>query len=184
MSKICNNCGNMVDDEIMFCTNCGATFEAAPAAPEAPVAPAKKPVNKKLIGIIAAVAAVIILAIVLIPMLSGDAFTKYGEMMEAQSVYDYNEDGAKTTVKVEEKMKLKKDLMDEIKDYLEDEEDIKASKISEAYKVWYRVDTEGKKDESHSIYSVCFIKIDGEWYTFSYDYQTNEKGKEEIVVYL
>lgn len=36
--KFCNNCGQQMEDESVFCPNCGATNEAAPAAPAAKAA--------------------------------------------------------------------------------------------------------------------------------------------------
>lgn len=78
MSKICMNCGNQLDDNTMFCTNCGAEVSAPAPAPEAaPAAPVEQ--KKKLnvgelvakakkdpkILIIACAAAVVILAVII-----------------------------------------------------------------------------------------------------------------------
>lgn len=96
MSKFCNNCGNMVDDDAVFCTNCGATFEAAPVPEEAPQAPrkAKKPLNKKMIGMIVGVVAVVILAIVVISMIGGGSKSQFNGVisdMEAITNGDFDD---------------------------------------------------------------------------------------------
>lgn len=84
MSKFCNNCGSIMDDDVMFCPTCGAANAPAAEAPAAEV-PAENPVdtyaeipaeesatpadNKKnlitLLAGVAAVAVVVILAILL-----------------------------------------------------------------------------------------------------------------------
>lgn len=45
MSKFCQNCGNQLDDNVVFCPNCGAKEElpAAAPAPEAPIYTAPAP---------------------------------------------------------------------------------------------------------------------------------------------
>ena len=100
MSKICGTCGNLLDDQAMFCTKCGTPYQA-PAAPQPepqpqawqpaaepvqePAAPApqrtRQPVkqggidqllkNKKLVGILAAaVIATVTLIVILCVALS------------------------------------------------------------------------------------------------------------------
>lgn len=72
MSKVCMNCGNQMDDNTMFCTNCGAevpTPVAAPApqkAPKVDVGEVVKKVKKnpKMLIIIGA-AAVVVLAVII-----------------------------------------------------------------------------------------------------------------------
>lgn len=78
MSKICMNCGAQLEENIMFCTNCGAEVAAAAPAPEAaPVAPVEQKKKGLNVGelvekakkdpkilIIAGVAAVAVLAII------------------------------------------------------------------------------------------------------------------------
>ena len=74
----CGNCGAQNADNSAFCKNCGAQLNAAPQQqPQQPVyqpqynAAPKKPLNKKLIGMIAGGAAAVVLVVVLLIVLLG-----------------------------------------------------------------------------------------------------------------
>lgn len=66
MSKFCNNCGSAMEDDVVFCPNCGA--QDAPAYDEAPAA--KKPLNPMVL-VLGGIAAVVVLVIVLLLIGSG-----------------------------------------------------------------------------------------------------------------
>lgn len=76
----CGNCGAQNADNSAFCKNCGAQLSGA-AQPQQPVyqqpvyAAPKKPLNKKLIGIIAGGAAAVVLVVVLLIVLLGGGGT-------------------------------------------------------------------------------------------------------------
>lgn len=76
----CGNCGAQNADNSAFCKNCGAQLNGA-AQPQQPVyqqpvyAAPKKPLNKKLIGIIAGGAAAVVLVVVLLIVLLGGGGT-------------------------------------------------------------------------------------------------------------
>ena len=62
----CGNCGAQMEDGAAFCPECGMKVENKEATQVAQAVKEKKPVNKKLLGVVIAVAAVIVLAVIII----------------------------------------------------------------------------------------------------------------------
>lgn len=115
MSKICNNCGAMLEDDVMFCTSCGAQYqEAAPATEKAPakfdvaaiIGKVKAMEPKKLIILGAAAVAAIALIVVLCVVLFANPYksaiqnyyaAEYGNFQKMESLapaeyWEYVED--------------------------------------------------------------------------------------------
>jgi len=133
MSKICNNCGNILEDDAVFCGNCGSMYTAAPVeepvveAPAEEAAPApKKKLNLKTL-IIAAAAGVVAL-IVLIVLLAGGGYKKAvknleklyngnGKVIEKMAPKDYWDE---YDIDVDEMIEEYEDSYDEMVEYLEE----------------------------------------------------------------
>lgn len=63
MSKFCQNCGSEMQDQEVFCANCGTQNDAAPAADN----------KKKLFAIIGGAVAIVLVLVLLVPMIFGGA---------------------------------------------------------------------------------------------------------------
>lgn len=154
MSKFCNNCGSIMEDDAVFCTNCGAREEAAPAAEpvaaEAPVfeespaaAPAKKdfkalfaslkerPDFKTLVIASAALVVAIVLAIVF--LCSGGSYKT--AVKNYQAVMNGNV-GKITSLAPSGYWK-----------YLEEEEDLTKADVKENFKEYYEEFEEMLEDQ-------------------------------------
>lgn len=73
----------------------------------------------------------------------------------------------KIKYKITDKEKLDKDDLDEIKDQLEDEYDIKPSKVKKAYKLEMDMTFKGKDEEIEQETEAIVVKIGNQWYDLS-----------------
>jgi transposase len=137
MSKICNNCGNILEDDAVFCGNCGTMYTAAPveAPVEAPVqeeAPAPKKKFNLMTLIIAAAGALTLLILMIALLASG---------------------GKKSAVKNYEKVMngkvnaLTKMAPKDYWKYLEDEEDVDIDELKEEFEEMLEGQQERWEDE-------------------------------------
>ena len=115
MSKKCQNCGTELADNMNFCPQCHAKFEAQPAVPppQTPTAPnnVQQPANsnKKIILIVSAIVVVVVVAAVVATVLivngSGNSSTntaaktaeksKYLEIVQKDPMYAFYSDEIK-----------------------------------------------------------------------------------------
>lgn len=134
MSKFCQNCGNVMDDQEVFCANCGTQNEVANTDDTS--APIKQKISNKMLGLIAGAVAVVLVVVILFSTLSGG-----GAKAAVKKSYDINYKGKVSVLKglapkeywnfAEEAYNIdlsevKKDIKADIKDTIEDS-DIKFS---------------------------------------------------------
>lgn len=152
MSKVCMNCGNQMDDNTMFCVNCGA-----PVPTPAPAAPVKeKKAGKKIdveglkkdpkkLAVVGAIAAVVVIALIVIvvslftnPWKKG--LNNYFDLLEGKQgavtknipsdAYDW----------IDDKFGLeKKDITGDKKDYAEDISESLKDNYGDNVKYTYKV---------------------------------------------
>lgn len=130
MSKFCNNCGSVMEDDVMFCTNCGAqdvpAFQEAPAeASDSVFAPAGD--KKSLMTLIIAGAALVVAIILLIAAFSSSpkkAMSNLEKVMNgnAGKISSLAPNAYWKYLKDEEDV-TKADVKDEFKDSYEDQKE-------------------------------------------------------------
>ena len=164
MSKFCTNSGSVMEDNAVFCTNCGAqeapVFQGAPVG-EAYAAPVENVVNdnkKKMITLIAAGAALVVAIVLLIVSFSGgykDSVKNLEAVMNGKAnkieslapkaYWDYLED--------EEDVDLK-DLKEDFEDNYEDLKDELEDKYGKNAKIKMKV-TDHKKLKSKKLSAIA-----------------------------
>ena len=198
MSKFCNNCGSVMEDDAVFCTNCGA--KEAPAAPVAPAAApnysyagtpqqpegGKKGLPFALIGAIAIVA-VVILAIVLFAggghkdvaknleaVLNGKANKL--ESLAPKAFWEYMEDEHDVELK-----DLKEDFEDNYEDALDELEDEYGKNVKFTVKVTdsEKMDKDDVKDIAKAIDKSYDIDKDKIKAAYELELEMTIKGKDE-----
>lgn len=156
MSKICANCGSEMNDETMFCVNCGAPVPASAPASEAAPAPAKKVNLGKLVKKVrsnpklmliagaAALVVVVVLVVALVGLLSNpwkSGMNNYVNLVykgKASAVVKAAPNGVWEYIDDEygiSKDDIKKDNKKYAEDILEDAEDTYGKNIKYTYKV-------------------------------------------------
>lgn len=142
MSKFCNNCGSAMEDDVVFCPNCGA--QDVPAYDEAPAA--KKPLNPMVL-ILGAIAAVVVLIIVLLLIGSGPkrALNRYEKVVNGKGNIEklIPEDIFKEAREEDEDFS-KKDFLDAMEDSYENSMDAIKDEYGDNAKVNYTL-VEAKK---------------------------------------
>ena len=119
MSKFCNNCGSEMEDDVVFCPNCGA--QDAPAYEEAPAAKKEVPVKKLII--LGSIAAVIVALIVWVFLAAGPkrAVERFEKVVNGKGkIADIYPDKYLAYVK-DATNKSKNDWLDDKKDGYEDD---------------------------------------------------------------
>lgn len=188
MSKFCQNCGSAMEDQEVFCANCGTQNEtAAPAAD-----------NKKKLGlIIGGAVAIVLVLVLLVSMIFGG-----GQKAAVQKYLDLDWKGRTGSIKslapekywkyVEEEYDLdvkdikedwKDDWKDELEDYVESEsfEEAYGNKGKVSYK--YQDKKEATNDELKAVKAALNskyeIKKDDIDELYVVDYTFTYKGDED-----
>ena len=154
MSKICTNCGNQMDDNTMFCVNCGAPVPTPAPAPTAPVKE-KKAAKKvdveglkkdpKKLAVLGGIAAVVVIALVIVvislfanPWKSG--LNNYFDLMEGKKAAVSKNIPKDAYEWFDDKFEMdKKDVTGDAKDYAEDIAESDKDEYGDNYKYKYKV---------------------------------------------
>lgn len=137
MSKFCNNCGSEMEDDVVFCPNCGA--QDAPAYEEAPAAKKEVPVKKLII--LGSIAAVIVALIVWVIVAAGPdrALDRYEQVVNGKGkIADLYPDKYLSYVK-DVTGKSKNDWLDDKKDGYEENLDEYKDEYGSNVKIDYTV---------------------------------------------
>lgn len=164
MSKFCQNCGSVMEDQETFCANCGTQNEVVAEKSDV-FATIKEKLTGKNVGIIAGAVAIVLVIAILLPIILGG-----GAKAAAKKYYDLESKGKVGSLKslapkeywefAEEAYDLEiADVKDEYKDDFEDyKDDMKDDGIKISYK--YQDKNETKKSELKKVRNYLSEKYD------------------------